>query len=224
MYKKRKVTLGQKVFILSGGSEVVCTMVGRITDTDYYTLLNGWDSSTPHWFTYEEALIAAEESVQAHIVALRKRATMARKKLKQLATDASKQATMKAPYKVVDLRSDPRERTRKLMKVLIPHAYPKPGAMVYIVITPKVGRREFEYRPFPHFVLETKVSSVCFSPDGKVHISFATPFKVDEHFTTRKEAETKLRCFKERDALEPIHFVSHATEKMELDKIEDIPF
>ena len=95
---------------------------------------------------------------------------------------------------------------------------------MYLVITPRVMPREFVYRPFENFVLETIVRSVCFSPNGKVYIDFKTPLRSEEYFVLREDAETRLRSYLKSGLNHQPHFVSHTTEVEELDKIEDIPF
>ena len=230
MQTKHNVKLGQEAFVLSVKGEVVRTMVGEIRAggefnnfEPRYTLLNGEDGQ--HWFSYQEALIASQDRVSQQIKVLKKQLTTLRKKSKRLVTDEARDAVMKAPYKVVDLRdSDVRDRTRKLKRITVPDTYPKIGDIMYLVVTPCVKSWQIVYRPFEYFVLETTVRSVCFSPDGKVHIEFETPFKPEEYFVLREDAESRLRSYLKTGAKQPLHFVSHATEVAELDKIDDIPF
>jgi hypothetical protein len=224
------VKLGQQVFMLSSTGEVVRTMVGKIW-TGYgfnnfeprYILLNG--ESGQHWFSYQDALTASQDRVSQQIKVLKKQLATLRMKSKRLVTEEARDAVMNAPYKVVDLRDcDVRGNTRKLMRITVPETYPKIGDVMYLVITSQVMPKEFVYRPFKHFVLESIVRSVCFSPDGKVHIEFKTPFRPEEYFVLREDAESRLRSYLKTDTNQPLHFVSHATEVDELDKIEDIPF
>lgn len=230
MQTKHKVRLGQQVFVLSATGEVVRTMVGKIWAGDKfnnfeprYTLLNGENSK--HWFSYQDALIASQDRVSQQIKVLEKQLAMLRTKSKRLGAEEVRDAVMNAPYKVVDLRDcDVRDRTRKLKRITVPDTYPKIGDVMYLVITPQVMPKQFVYRPFEHFVLETIVRSVCFSPDGKVHVEFETPFRSEEYFVLREDAESRLRSYLKTGAKQPLHFVSHATEVAELDKIEDIPF
>lgn len=230
MQTKRNVKLGQQVFVLSATGEVVRTMVGKIQAGDKfnnfeprYTLLNGEDGQ--HWFSYQDALIASQDRVSQQIKVLKKQLATLRVKSKRLVTEDARDAVMEAPYKVVDLRDrDPRDRTRKLKRITVPDTYPKIGDVMYLVITPWVMPKEFVYRPFEYFVLETIVRSVCFSPDGKVHLGFKTPFRTEEYFVLREDADSRLRSYLMKDANQPLHFVSHVTEVNEIDKIEDIPF
>lgn len=231
MQTKRKVNLGQEVFVLSATGEVVRTMVGEIRAGNEfnnfepgYTLLNG--ESGQHWFSYQDALIAAQDRVSQQIKVLKKQLVALRMKSKRLVTEEARDAVMNAPYKVVDLRDrDVRDHTRKLKRITVPDTYPKIGDVIYLVITPRVMMpKGFVYRPFEHFVLETIVRSVCFSPDGKVHIEFNTSFRSEDYFVLREDAESRLRSYLKVDVNQLLHFVSHATEVEELNKIEDIPF
>jgi hypothetical protein len=80
------------------------------------------------------------------------------------------------------------------------------------------------YRPYPHFVLETKVQQVYFEADGTVHYSFATPFKIEEYFLLKHKAVRRLESMSEPGTLEPVPCVSHDEERRKIDEIEDIPF
>ena len=240
MQTKDKVKLGQEVFVLSATGEVERTMIAEIRTGDKYnhfepryTLLNGYGG--PYWFKYREALSAAEDLMSERAAALRKQLAALRNRIRHQSTDEAKQAVAAAPYKVVNLLSDypghehmSRRSTRKLKKISVPDTYLEPGTMVYLVVTPQVelryGPTEFFYRPSSHFVLETMVTRVCFSPDGKVHLAFATPFRVDEYFATRKEATSKLKSYSEPGIAEPINFVSYKKEREEIAKIPDVPF
>lgn len=231
MKAKSEVRLGQEVFVLSSTGEVVRTMIaeirlGEMRIKSSYTLLNGGNSFQPHWFTYEEALHAAQDWIKVRAVILRQQLAVDRKKFKRLATDEAREKVMTTPYRVVNFNShdEGSRRTRSLKKVVIPDKYPEPGTVVYVLITPKIKPLQFEYRPFPYFVLETVVTRVSFSPDGKVQLSFKTPFSVDEYFLSRKEAISALKNYPEVGKVERTHFVSSAREKAEIDKIEDIPF
>jgi hypothetical protein len=96
--------------------------------------------------------------------------------------------------------------------------------VVYVVITPAT-RSEFEtYRPHKHFVLETEIASVCFSPDGQVYYTFSTPFIVREFFLSRRGAS--LRNFSEPGTKNLVPFVSRKQAKEENAKLldDDVPF
>jgi hypothetical protein len=139
---------------------------------------------------------------------------------------------LSAPYKVVDLRDEMAlvlarlRRSRSLKKIQVPMpGYLGPGQVVYVVITPTTCSRLPEYRPHKHFVLETEVESVCFSPDGQVYYTFSTPFIVDTFFLSRREAVVWLESYSEPGTKEPVPFVSSQQEKEEIAKIpDDIPF
>ncbi|MDD2657641.1 MAG: hypothetical protein PHD04_03225 [Candidatus Pacebacteria bacterium] len=100
--------------------------------------------------------------------------------------------------------------------------------MVYVIITPLTRPNPGwdVYRPHKHFVLETEVRSVCFSPDGQVHYAFSTRFVVEEFFLSREEATAKLRSFSEPGTEDVVPFVSSKQEKEENKKLLDdnIPF
>ncbi len=237
MNTKRVVKLGQKVFVLSAtGEEVVRSMIGEVRTGDEfnqfkirYKLLNGYDGPH-HWFTFKEALAAAQDRINAHATSLRKQLAALRQKSKQLDTEEARQAVMETPYKVINLDSnyDGPRRAQTLKKIAVPSEYPEPGTSVYVVITPQVRLKfeqsEFYYRHFPFFVLETVVRSVCFSPDGKVNIDFETPFMVDKYFMSRKEADSEIASYRKPGTAEAINFVSHQKERDEIDSIPDLPF
>lgn len=240
MQTKHKVKLGQEVFVLSSTGEVVRTMIGEICAGDEfnhfkprYTLLNG--HSGPHWFKYAEAVSAAKDHMAKRTAALQKRLAVLRKKVKHQSTDEARQAVMVAPYKVINLKAGysghehmSRSATRNLKRICVPDTYLEPGTRVYLIVTPQVKLRDelskFCYRPFSHFVLETVITKACFSPDGKVHLAFATPFQVNEYFATRKEAKLRLKSYSEPGTVEPVNFVSYKRELQEIAKIPDIPF
>lgn len=240
-----KAILGQQVFVLSGRS-VVRTMIGRIEiDKSYtflngrrvidpdgrrYTFLNGDRVNDPDGFTYEAAVIAAREHIEAQRAKLRKTLRDLAKESRDLQqTEAYRQRVESAPYKMVDLRYelDHRLRTRMRKNVSVPETYLTPGQRVYAIITP-LTRSHHEYadvfRPFKNFVLSTQVSSVSLCPNGEAAYAFTTPFELGEYFFSRKEAMEKLKLHLEPGATR--HFVSDAKEKKELEKLADnsIPF
>lgn len=140
---------------------------------------------------------------------------------------------MNAPYRVVDLQdemsldSTRRRHARQLKKIRVPETYITPGHMVYVIITPATRSSwAGAYRPHKHYVLETEVKSVCFSPDGQVHYMFSTLFVVEEFFSSREEATARLRSFSEPGTEESVPFVSSKQEKEESEKLldDDVPF
>lgn len=235
MTARRVVRLGQEAFVLSHDGEVVRTMVAKF-EGNGYRLLNGDDGCRPHRFSFEEAVSAASDRISARQTVLRKELRMLTRKRRALETQDYRDCVMNAPYRVVDLRDTetldfmrPR-RPRKLKNIQVPKTYLMPGHMAYAVITP-MTRPKFEgmkvYRPHRHFVLETEVRSVCFSPDGQVHYTFATPFVVEEFFLTRDEAIEKFRTYSEWAENGLVHCVTSEQEKEENKKLsedDDIPF
>lgn len=231
----RIVHLGQAAFVLSPDGEVVRTMVGEL-DEKGYRLLNGYNERSPHWFSFQDAVAAANNRISVRQTALRKELRVLARKCRELETQNYRDCVMNASsYRVVDLRDETtilhgrRSRPRELKTVLVPDEYQIPGSMVYTIITPRTHSK-FDaavYRPYKHFILETKVTSVCFSPDGKAHHTFSTPFVVEEFFLYRKDAIAKLESFSEPGTRESAPFVSHKQEKAELKLLElddDIPF
>lgn len=226
----KTATLGQIAFVLSPDGAVVRTMVARI-DKDNYQFLNGDDSRRPHWFNVYDAVAAAGARIRDRQTALRKELRTLAQKRRALETQEYRIEVMSAPYRAVDLRDTmilyharPR-RPRKLKKVLVPKTYHRPGQVVYAIITPATRSEMETYRPHGHFVLETEVRSVCFSPDGQAHYTFSTPLLPEEFFPLREEATARLQSFSEPGTKEPVPFVSSQKEKEELEKlVEDIPF
>jgi hypothetical protein len=226
---KSDVRIGQEVFVLSRSGEVVRTMIAKLEEHGY-RFLNGDREGDPHWFTFEDAIAAANLSVSFRQAVLRKELRVLAQKRRALKTQEYKDSVINAPYRVVDLR-DPESstsrrlrRTKDLKKVHVPDTYFTPGSVVYAIITPLTRLEWGKYRPHKHFVLETEVVSVCFSPDGKVHYLFSTPFAVEEFYSSRKEAVARLESFSEPGSKDPVYFISSKQEKEELRKFDDPPF
>jgi len=234
MVAKRVVRIGQEAFVLSpDGEGVVCTMVAKI-DGNCYRFLNGSDGRRcPHWFSFKEAIAEASARISARQVALRKELRALARKRRTLETRDYEDDVRNAPYRVVDLRdtasldSARLRRPRNLKKVRVPKVYLAPGYVVYAIITPMTHSEPgWEvYRPHKHFVLETEVRSVCFSPDGRAHYAFSTHFIVEEFSLSREEAEVRLQSFSEPGTKESVPFVSSEQEKKVLADLDaDIPF
>jgi hypothetical protein len=238
MAAMRSIRLGQEAFVLSREGDVVRTMVGSLKGKGKgYEFLNGDDSSHEHWFALDQALAAADKQLRSRQDRLRQQIRTLAAARRSLTKKGYEKAVRSAPYRVVDLR-DPlglaewqrkKCRTRRRKKVIVPQSYARPGDFVYAIVTPLI-KPYYEgastYRPHNHFVLETVVESVCFAPDGNVFYKLSTTLVPEEFFTSRKEAEKRLDSYSEHGG-EPIHFVSHAEEKTELDKMsedDDIPF
>jgi hypothetical protein len=229
MCAQRVVKLGQEAFVLSREGEVVRTMVARL-DEGSYQFLNGDSSGDPHWFSFEAAARAASACLSFREAAIRKGLRTLARKRRALTTKKYESAVRDAPYRAVDLRDTwairKRRRARERKTVRVPGTYLELGSVVYAIITPLILPKELVYRPYGHFILETEVKSIWFSPDGEVHYGFTTPFSPEEFFGSRKEAEARLRSYSEPGTLDPIYFVSSKKEKKELEKIneDDIPF
>lgn len=228
MVAKRVISIGQEAFVLSPDGEVVRTMIAKL-EKEGYRFLNGDDERRRHWFSFEGAISAASERIIARQVALRKQLRALALKRRALEEQNYRDGVVSAPYRVVDLRDTVSHNlthlrpSRNLKKVHVPETYLRPGHVVYVAITPAT-RSEFEtYRPYKHFVLETEVASVCFSPDGQVYYTFSTPFIVREFFLSRRGAAAKN--FSEPGTKDLVPFVSSKQEKEEIAKIpDDCPF
>ena len=224
--KAKTVRLGQEAFVmLTTGGKVERTMVGAL-EGDGYLFLNGLHSSRTHWFDFDNALSAAEEGVKKREAALRAELKALGRWRNYLLSPKYRADVFSPPYKVADLEPfENRKRTRYLKNVKVPEGYVCPGCRVYAIITPRTQTRwENVYRPHPHFVLETEVRTVYFSPDGVAHYMFATPFEVTEFFPSKDEAIKRLSNFSESDVLKDVPCVSHEEEKQKLQELDDIPF
>lgn len=234
MKKPRKINLGREVFVLSNDGEVVRTMVAKIGPEGHYALLNGiplviWDNPAKpsHWFTFEDALAAAQERIKIQMARLQKQLAALTKRSIQMEAEEAKTAVMGAPYKVADLSGNhPPRRTRQLKKVVIPVNYLNPGSTVYVCITPQTKNPRLGYRPHKLFVLETKIKEVSFDPKGVLRYTYTTPFKVERHFALKSEAGDFLR---KHYPNEQIGFVPHEEEKEKIRIMmeaieEEIPF
>ncbi|MFA6414424.1 MAG: hypothetical protein WC217_01385 [Candidatus Paceibacterota bacterium] len=232
MAAKRVVNIGQEAFVLSQDGEVVRTMVAKL-EKNGYRFLNGDDDHRIHWFTFEGAVAAASDRVNTRQKALRKELRALGRKRRALETQEYRDGVMNAPYRVVDLRDEmilayarPR-RPRILKKIWVPETYLTPGHVVYVIITPMTQSSwAGAYRPHKHFVLETEVKSVCFSPDGQAHYMFSTLFIVEEFFLSREEATARLQSYSEPGTKDPVPFVSSKQEKEENERLlgDNIPF
>lgn len=220
----RKVHLGQCVFVLASDGEVVRTRVSGISVSGY-DFLNGSGSWTKHWFTFPEALVAAKAYYEAKKVQLRKQLRLLATASKRLKTDEYFEQVMKSPYKVVSTEGDSR-RSRRLKRVHAPaRGHLEVGSKVYVAITPHTTAKFYGsdlHRPYPYFVLETKVEEVHSTPQGLVYYTFSTPFNVRKHYTRRHEAIYDPQFSGQVNSEIPV--VTFKEEKEALDAIEDIPF
>ena len=222
--KGNDVQLGQGAFVVvSTDGEVERTMVGAL-EANGYRFLNGCSDGREHSFDFDQAVATADERLKTREAELRATLRALGRRRKYLESAEYKDRVMTTPYKVVDLRQvEKRQRTLQLKVVSIPVMYLYPGCLVYVVITPLTQHRYDVYRPYKHFVLETKVQSVCFTADGEVHHTFSTPFVVDDFFLNKDDAVEYLSNFSEPGTLETIPYVSHEEEKKQLLE-DDVPF
>jgi len=228
--RTKDVNIGQEAFILSKDGEIVRTMVAKLEENGYQ-FLNGDDEHRPHWFSFADAVSAVSNRISAKQTILRKQLCALARKQRMLRAQDYRDGVMSEPYRVVNLHDTmayafARSRcSRKLKNIRVPEAYLKPGHMVYVTIIPGT-RSDFEvYRPHQYFVLETEVTSVCFSPDGQVHYTFSTPFIVEEFFLSCKEAVARLQNFLKSWKEDAVPFISSKQEKEEIAKLPDnLPF
>jgi hypothetical protein len=222
---EKRVLLGQEAFVVvttDGGVER--TMVGAM-DSDGYQFLNGLYNHRTHYFDYDQAVATADEKLKVREDNLRAELRQVVRRRKQLKSEANKTEVMSSPYKVVDLRQvDKKKRVKHLKSVMVPEWYMYPGDSVYTVITPWILSRSEAYRPYSHFVLETQVSTVCFSPDGVPHYTFETRFEVKEYFLLKHKAIRSLESLCLPGSLKLVPFVSFEEDQQKLSEIEDIPF
>lgn len=188
---KPTIRLGKEVFYISSEGDIVQTMVAKIFDDGQYLFLDG--TCNKHWFTYEEAAVAAVQLALEKEKKLRQRLMTLRRKRKQLLTTTQAgAASMSGPFKVVDLSgAECRSRTRKLKRISVPAEYPQLGTMVYVAVTSNIWTGEFEYRPYPSFILEVPISSVWFTPDGAYHVRLSNSYGIDKYFPTREAAKAE---------------------------------
>ncbi len=219
--KPRTVYLGQEVFFLFQGN-VIRTAVGKV-HKEGYDLLDKRCPFGRHWFTFDQALAAADKGLLLRQETLRRQLKELARMRKKLKTPLYKEKVMTAPRRVKDLRDveDP-SRTRKLKKLKVPENYLNPGQVVYLSVLPQTRTQmELVYRPYDYFVLETEVGSVCLLPSGEVAYSFRTPFEWREFFLSREKATENLRHAAKLKHDETVHFVSKEEDKAESEKIKD---
>ncbi len=224
--KSQAVTLGQEVFVVTGtDGGIERTMVGALEGKEYI-LLNGQSCGlATHWFSLDLAIEAAAEQIKSREALLRAELRNLARRRKHILSIEYQAAVLDSPYKVADLRAEGRAvRSRRIRTVTVPSEYLCPGCRVYTIITPQTRVRwEEVYRPHPHFVLETEVRRVHFSPDGVVHYTFVTPFVVSEFFLDKDAAIRTLSNYSEPGTLETVPFVSLEEEQQAL-LVDDLPF
>lgn len=224
--KAKNVRLGQEGFVVTApDGEVERTLVGEL-DNMGYRFINGRTNGGGHWFQFDQAVEVADAYLQLRAAELRAKLRALDKRRKYLQSAEYRANVLAAPYTVVDLRQvDKHKRTRQLGKVSLPTVpYLLPGRFVYVVVTPLTRHRDVAYRPYKHFVLQTKVATVCFSPDGVVHYSYTTQFEVEEVFLSKAKALKHLSNFSEPGTLESTPYVSHEEERRAHQPGEDESF
>jgi hypothetical protein len=219
------VTLGQEVFMLSREGEVVRTCVAQLSPHGY-CFFNGCDHRDYHSFSFAEVQTRAEEYLLRRQVALRRELRVLSRRRKYLKTTEYQNGVMDKPQVVLDLRNiEDRNRKTTRKRIKVPETYLAVGCQVYVVITPQISpKSELVYRPQSHFVLETTIRNVCFTPDGTAHYGFTTRFQVHECFSSRKEATLRLQSMLKVGPDTPIPFVTIAEEEEGLSLIDNIPF
>lgn len=231
---KPNVKLGQKVFVLSeDGQNIIRTMVAGIENDGDYKLLNGSSNRRPHWFSFNEAIGAVCERLEARMAKLLKVQRQLAAKKRELQKENYRDSVESAPYKMVDPGYGESKKFRSCTKgqVAVPKKYLRPGQCVYVVITPMTSQQKdlCTYKPYTHFVLETEVKSVRLSSNGKALYTFTSPLRPEEPFLSREEAEARLRSYSEPGTLEEVPFVSKEQETKELRRLnglddDDVPF
>lgn len=223
----KRFHLGKVAYVVDASNgRVERTMVGAIGE-NFYRFLNGSFSGRKHWFDFNHAVSAADECLRMREARLRTQLREISRQRKWIMSKAYETSVMSASYKVLDLRNvENPNRTRYLKRVRVPETHLNPGQCVYIIVTPVTRADRDNFRPHSYFILETKVRSVSFSPDGRVHFTYATPFEVEEHFNSREEAAAILADSSVPGVPDSIPFVSHDEERYELLKMldDDIPF
>lgn len=222
--KTRTVYLGQEVFFLFQGN-VIRTAVGKLHKEGYDLL----DKRCPfglHWFTFDQALAAADKELLLRQQTLRQQLRKLERQRKKMKTPLYKEKVMTAARRVRDLRDiEDSSRTRELKKLKVAENYLNPGQVVYLAVSPNTRSEVADvYRPYACFVLETVVGAVCIAPNGELHYSLTTSFRWDEFFPSREEATVHLRNVAHLRSDTPIHFVSKEEYKAESDKIDTVPF
>jgi hypothetical protein len=222
---KKQVCLGQVAFVVNRvDGEIERTMVGAIDEHGYH-FLDGSSDSRPHWFDYDQAVVVVDERLKSREKKLLKELQALGRRRKILKSEENKGTVMRSTLKVTELRMlEKRTRSRRLRRVKVPEQHLHPGNSVYVIITPKIGSLQEEvYRPYTHFVLETKISTVCFSPDGEVHYTFTTPFDVIKYFLEKDQAIRELENLSEPVIHAGVPVVTHKEEKEKLAETENIP-
>jgi hypothetical protein len=219
------VALGQEAFVVvTTDGEVVRTMVAAISMRGY-TFANGLYSGRTHWFDYDQAVGAAVAGIKEREKRLRAELRSLARRRKVLGSAEHKAAVFAAPYRFADPRQiEKRDRTRHLKQVAVPESYLRPGERVYMVVTPTTRERYGAYRPYPHFVLEVEVSTVCLRADGSVHYTFSTPFEVNEIYHLKDKAVRALQSSLGPEASGNVPYVSHEQEQQGIADTDDIPF
>lgn len=229
MAKRVMPQLGQEAFQVSREGNITRTMVAKVYAEGGWQFLNGSRNALPCYFSFEEAVAAAEGCIKTHEARLREELRALARKRKSLRKPDCRNHVMTAPYRVIDLRevAYPRKpsRPRNLRKVIVPKTYLLPGHRAYTIITPGTESVSEAYRPVRFFVLEVEVRSVCFTPDGHSHYSFSTPFVVKDIFPSEQEAALAIRELLDLRPVHSVWFVSRKEEQEWFDnQPDDTPF
>lgn len=217
------IRLGQEVFVVSDNQGLVeRTVVARIGLHDY-TFLNGVSGTEKHFADFADAAAEADSALAFLEAQLKKRLKEVRAKRRSIGSPEHKLAVLKAKLKICDLRQvDDPDRIRRLKNVTVPESYFLPGDTVYVAVVPWTrSRGEFKHQPYQYFVLETVVTSVCFTGRGKAYYTFSTPFEVDECFATIEEAHAHLQTLCVTGPVTNVMFVPHSEERAELARMEE---
>lgn len=222
--KSEAAYLGQEVFFILKG-EIARTIVGSVS-REGHTFLDSRCPHENHWFSFDQAVEAAEASLKRRQETLRKQIRALDRKRKIQKTQLYQKRVMRDSRRVEDLRGiDQPLRARYLKNILVPESYLSPGQVVYLAVGPLTRTADVPlYRPYNYFVLETEVREVTFDPTGTVHYSLAAPFAWYEFFPTRKKAEDSLRTDVKLQSSEVVHFVSKVEYQTEYAKMDTAPF
>jgi len=190
MAKRKAPThrLGEEVFCVQENGRIVRTAISEVGESDPsrifggsrrkpsgpgYALLNG--SSGPHFFALDQAISAAERTLHTRIASdgiTKAEEQKARDYLKSLRTAAFEEALRAEPIVEGAKLSGfiPEKRYRK--DPVFPTEYFLPGQAVYAIITPSDHDTGYRWRPYPYFLLKTRVEKVSFSPKWEHNVFY----------------------------------------------------
>ena len=218
MADKQKRHLGDIAFLTHDDGSITRTIVCEVGLEGKYAFLE--HSYGPPHSEFDKAAKAVttllkkkEQEAEAVLAKIRE-------KIALVGSTEYKERVASAPFKIVSgsfgaaLGLD-----TEMQNIPTPSSYFEPGQQVYCTVTPKTHNSVVpHYRPYPYFVLESRVREAQLMPRGNVHYRLDSYYSPRGVFDTLDVAKKQLvLMFLDETSgslpLENIRLVSHREEK-----------